>query len=133
MGEIWAGDTLLKTMQCQGCGVWHAIPKVTYDSYRRSGGFWHCPNGCERGWIKGAEQEEINRLRRANERLVQREAMLNDEIEHEKRRGAAARGQVTKLKNRAAAGVCPCCKRSFSNLRKHMQSKHPEYGKEAAE
>jgi hypothetical protein len=38
---------------------------------------------------------------------------------------------VTRLKNRAAAGLCTCCNRSFQNLRKHMEIKHPEQVKAA--
>ena len=39
----------------------------------------------------------------------------------------AAKGQISKLKKRASAGVCPCCNRSFQNLRRHMGNKHPEF------
>lgn len=35
------------------------------------------------------------------------------------------------LRNRAAAGVCPCCNRTFEQLGRHMTTKHPEYVKEA--
>jgi hypothetical protein len=31
---------------------------------------------------------------------------------------------------RIGNGVCPCCNRSFTNLRRHMTTKHPEYPKE---
>ena len=30
-------------------------------------------------------------------------------------------------KESAKAGVCPCCNRSFSNLRRHIQAKHKEF------
>lgn len=26
-----------------------------------------------------------------------------------------------------ACGVCPCCNRSFTNVRRHMTSQHPDY------
>lgn len=42
----------------------------------------------------------------------------------------AARGQVTRLKNRAAAGVCPCCNRTFHQLVRHMAAKHPDFAAE---
>ena len=29
-----------------------------------------------------------------------------------------------------ANGVCPCCNRSFENLRNHMHTQHPDYGQE---
>ena len=41
----------------------------------------------------------------------------------------AMRGVNTKLKKRVAAGVCPCCQRSFINLRRHMTTQHADYVK----
>lgn len=32
----------------------------------------------------------------------------------------------TRKLSRVQRGVCPCCKRSFSNLARHMEKKHPE-------
>lgn len=52
---------------------------------------------------------------------------MRDEKEAAERRVSAAKGQVTKLKNRTAAGVCPCCTRSFENLKRHMATKHPAF------
>lgn len=40
------------------------------------------------------------------------------------RRLAAQRGVTTRLKNRVANGVCPCCNRTFANLQRHMSTKH---------
>lgn len=40
---------------------------------------------------------------------------------------AAARGQVTRLKRRAANGVCPCCTRTFADLKRHMANQHPDF------
>lgn len=66
--------------------------------------------------------------------LKQQLARKDDEIaaqrrlrDHAERQASARKGQVTRLKNRAAAGVCPCCTRSFENLRRHMTTKHPTF------
>jgi hypothetical protein len=63
--------------------------------------------------------------------LKQDAARLEDEIraEREWRKQAqnqarAFKGRVTRLKNRAAAGVCPCCNRTFAQLARHMATKH---------
>jgi hypothetical protein len=43
---------------------------------------------------------------------------------------AATKGHVTRKKRqleRVASGVCPCCNRSFVNLRRHMKTQHPEF------
>jgi hypothetical protein len=31
------------------------------------------------------------------------------------------------LHRRVGNGVCPCCSRSFTNLKRHIRSKHPDY------
>ncbi|WP_159103999.1 hypothetical protein [Rhodopseudomonas sp. B29] len=58
---------------------------------------------------------------------------MRDQREAAERRAAAARGQVTKIKNRVGHGVCPCCNRTFANLARHMAGEHPGYTAEAAE
>ncbi len=41
----------------------------------------------------------------------------------------AARGVVTRIKNRVQHGVCPHCNRTFAALARHMASKHPTESK----
>lgn len=36
----------------------------------------------------------------------------------------------TRTKNRIAKGVCPCCSRTFLDLQRHMQTKHPDFTKQ---
>jgi len=83
---------------------------------------------------------EADKLRQERDRLVQRLAekddritALREDVAAAERRGAAARGQVTKLRNRVGHGVCPCCNRTFGNLARHMNTKHPTFTAEAAE
>lgn len=118
---------------CINCGIPYIIPETMWNEQKKDGGFHKCPNGHSQGWDKG--NTDMDRLRRERDRLKQQAAQKDDEIiyereqkEREKRKAAAARGQVTKMKNRAGNGVCPCCSRSFQNLHRHMKSKHPEYG-----
>tara|TARA_Y100000310_G_scaffold338946_1_gene430083 strand:- start:1163 stop:1354 length:192 start_codon:yes stop_codon:yes gene_type:complete len=51
-----------------------------------------------------------------------------DERDAAEKTASTYKGQVTKLKNRAKAGVCPCCNRTFQNLSRHMETKHPDFG-----
>jgi hypothetical protein len=89
--------------------------------------------------FKEGETEET-KLRRERDRLTQQLAEKNDEINRQRelreaaeRRTSAAKGQITKIKNRVGHGVCPCCNRTFENLQRHMTSKHPTFTAEAAE
>ena len=114
--------------QCGTCGVWFAMPRVIYETAYQEGGFWSCPNGHKRGWEKGQTPNRFDELRQERDRLKQRMAQKDDEIDGLQKSVSAHKGQITKLRKRAAAGVCPCCNRSFANLARHMKTKHPDFG-----
>ncbi len=91
---------------------------------------FYCPNGHPQHYVTG--QSETDKLRQERDRLTQKLAEKDDEIkrqremrEHEERRVSAAKGQITRLKRRAKAGLCPCCNRTFSNMAAHMKTCHP--------
>ena len=111
--------------QCGTCAVWHTIPEIVYNCYRAEGGFWHCPNGHQRGFRKGEDEIKQEEIRRERDRLKQDAARLETEAQEQRLRAEAAEKQVIQIKRRAAAGVCPCCNRTFLNVQRHMKSKHP--------
>lgn len=122
---------------CPNCGIEYAAPKTFMEECRKDPSiFFHCPNGHKRHF----SESEADRMRKERDRLAQRIAERDDRIKQlreqadaAERRAAAARGQVTKIKNRVGHGVCPCCNRSFENLHRHMTTKHPTFTAEAAE
>lgn len=123
----------LTEMECGQCGVMFAIPETMQAEKLRDGGSWWCPNGHGRHYA----EPEVDRLRSQLKAAKAREVHERDQRraaetarQAAERRAAAAWGQVTRLKNRAAAGVCPCCKRHFVNLERHMGSKHPDFTRE---
>ena len=131
-GHIIIDGRAFARLVCGECGIEHFVPRAFDDEQlsRGSKGGWWCPNGHHRVY-RESEAEKIGRER---DRLKQQLAQKDDEIRHQRdlreaaeRSAAARKGQVTRLKNRAAAGVCPCCNRSFENLRRHMTSKHPTF------
>lgn len=111
--------------QCASCAVWHTVPEVVWDCQRAEGGFHSCPNGHQRGWSKGTDEIERENIRRERDRLKQDAGRLNDELAAQRKRAEDAERVNRKLKTRAAAGVCPCCNRTFLNMQRHMRSKHP--------
>lgn len=122
----------LTELQCGTCGVWHAIPAKMYETCLEEGGFWQCPNGHSRGFKEGKHEKEA--VRRERDLLKQRVAQKDDEITRlreqrvaAERQVAASKGQVTKLRNRAGAGTCPCCNRTFRQMALHMKNKHPTF------
>lgn len=129
-GETFAGYSNLTTMVCPECGVLYAIPERMRSYAERRGGFghmWHCPNGHELGYgddVAGKLKCAEDRAARLQSELDQTEASLRAQ------RGATtrARNQRDKDRKRIAAGVCPCCNRTFANVARHMASQHPEFG-----
>ena len=112
-------------MQCGNCGTYHAIPKAMYDSAVEEGGFWNCPNGHSRGFKDGRRAREA--VQRERDLLKQQLAQRDDDIREITAKLHKQESKVTRMKKRAAAGVCPCCNRQFQNLHLHMQSKHKDY------
>lgn len=121
--------TTFISVTCWKCKEVSGLSEDTHAVLRRSGQSFYCPWGHTGAYPLGESEE--GKLRRERDRLRQNAAYQESRIadltaqrDTESRRAAAARGQVTKLKKRAANGVCPCCNRSFSDLRRHMASKH---------
>ena len=113
----------LVTTSCY-CGIEFAIPKSLKKwmlQDERNG--CHCPNGHSMHFGNG----ELQRLRSEVERTKQRNVHLQDQRDAAERSLTAQKGVNTKLKKRAANGVCPCCNRSFVQLARHMTTKHPDF------
>lgn len=116
-----------ETHHCPVCFIVYSAPKALFEARRKDGKSFFCPNGHSLSY----RENENDRVRQERDRLKQDQAWYEQRLASERedraaaeRRAAAARGQVTKLKNRASAGLCPCCNRSFVNLQRHMATKH---------
>lgn len=116
--------TMVSFGTCWKCGV-----PVYGPEYRRTKCLedhsenFYCING--HSAVFGGETEA---QKLAKQLASQKEAteFQRRRLESEEKLHRATKGQLTKLKNRVTNGVCPCCNRTFKNLQRHMQSKHPE-------
>jgi hypothetical protein len=81
---------------------------------------WYCPNGHPRVFTADSAEEKLKRAET-------RETALRDQLEAAAREAEQVRGVLLRDRQRFANGVCPCCNRSFENVRRHMQTKHPDY------
>ncbi len=119
--------------ECCACGIKFSVPTHWLDARRQDKTTFYCPNGHQLSY----NESELDKLRRENQRMKQDAAYKDDRIkdlkeyaEKEKRTAIAYRGQCTKLKKRAKAGVCPCCNRMFMDMQAHMATKHPKFDPE---
>ena len=124
----------LQVVSCW-CGMALAIPSNLYRHAKDYGSTVYCPLGHQFSWT----ETEADRLRKKLEateaqrdRARQRERAERDLKEDTQRRLIAQKGATTKARKRHAAALCPCCNRSFVQLRRHMAAKHPDYQPEAA-
>lgn len=120
----------LVIMHCGKCGIAFGMTESKYTRCKEKGEDWYCPNGHCRIFTTSALDEkdaEIKRLKENNAWLDRRLTSERETREVTERRLRAQKGVTTRLKKRAANGVCPCCNRYFENLHRHMTSQHPDF------
>lgn len=132
-----AEKTGLEIRVCPTCGITYALPERVVQDRRERGGNWYCPNGHSLSFT----ETEADRLRKEARRLETKLAAektnvewwrkrtdeARKETEHQEARANGYKGALTKVKKRVGNGVCPCCNRSFADLGRHMETKHPAF------
>jgi hypothetical protein len=116
---------------CGGCGGVYAISEKYRKQKEQEGGGWHCPYcQCSWGYWDGENEKLKKQVQEANDRLAGERArhdQTREALAHEKHGARSVRGHLSRVKKRVAAGVCPCCNRTFQNLARHMVGQHPSF------
>lgn len=126
---------------CCNCGMAFAMTHDFYNRRQEDGATFYCPNGHGQIYTRRKKlEEQLEKLKSELHEAKVDVAYWNREAEEQalaaidaKRKAAAAKGQLTKVKKRIGNGVCPCCNRQFMNLTRHMATQHPGYKDEAPE
>lgn len=126
--EITATKTF--TVITCDCGVSYALDDAFIRSRQESHKRFYCPNGCLRVYPAENEKERLQRQLADERRRAMYAESDRDCLKFSLRSQKAAK---TRLKNRIAKGICPCCKRTFKNVQRHMESQHPEFAQEASD
>jgi hypothetical protein len=111
-------------------GINHAVPQHLRDYQLRchrdgkAVPSVYCPLGHAHS---PAGKGEAEKLRERLEREQARAGRLAAERDQIQASLNAQKGATTRARKRAAAAVCPCCHRSFVQLRRHLATKHPDY------
>lgn len=141
-GQRFAADATLVVVSCASCGVVYAIP-ASFDRSAREwtgdrvdGRGWAicCPFGHTWHYVGGQTEAEKLRDRLASERdragrLASQRDQLEASLRGTRANAARTRKELKAVKSRVAAGVCPCCNRTFKQLAAHMKRQHPTYVK----
>lgn len=130
MTEYLTPTVTMVTLACGQCGCLFGLSSKHDGELRRSGHTFYCPNGHCRTYGETEAERLKAALARKEEALTRSAARVQElhaEKEQVERQLHAAQGVVTRTKRRISGGACPCCKRSFQNLARHMKAKHPAY------
>jgi hypothetical protein len=124
-------EQTITVIECCVCSIDFGLGKVFIAHRREDHGTFYCPNGHGQSYTGDNAEEQ---LRKEVERLARQRDLAREDRDRQRdrrltaeRQRAAAKGQVTKIKNRVARGVCPCCSRTFENVASHMAGQHPDY------
>lgn len=110
--------------QCPSCGISYQAPSVYMEECRKNPAqYFYCPAGHGRHF----SESEADKLRRERDQLKQRASMLEEQASEASKRADKAEAATKRLKKRTAAGTCPCCQRTFSNMSEHMKHQHPQF------
>lgn len=114
------------------CGHVIYLPAVRISQLKRLHGYFYCTvcGQCQ-VWYEKSDLEKLTaQLVTAKDQRDTARRMTNNErekVRYRTRQLAAQKGVTTRIKNRIANGVCPCCQRTFKNLARHMKGQHPNY------
>lgn len=121
---------LLVLHWCPNCGIPYGLDKDFDRRNNEENRGWYCPRGHSVVFTKSdlaKAQEEAERERGRRLRAEARAIASEDQARAAERSARATRGHLTRLRQRIANGVCPWCKRSFSDVRRHVAGQHPEH------
>jgi hypothetical protein len=134
MNETITLKTSLELQTCAACGITFGAPAFFLDTRRENHEAYYCPNGHSLWFPQQSDAEKARAEAEKYKKLWKDEQRYASDVLSERNAAQkqlrAAKGQMTKLKQRVANGVCPCCHRSFVNLHRHMAGQHPDYTKE---
>ena len=122
----------LHVLSCGGCGVMFAMPETMFQKRLEDHKGFFCPNGHSRYFSGPSEAEKLRKQLEEKQAQLERERQAlnyySDALSSEKRSHAATKGNLTKTKKRAAAGLCPAgCRRNFVQMGRHLRNQHPDF------
>lgn len=124
MGNPQFATVELTMINCANCGITFGVPRRFESDRRTDHKSFFCPSG-HSNYYPGKSDEErlrerVEQLERARDNALARANEAQLEIR-------ARKGVATKLRKKLAHGECPCCRKTFKTLAKHMAAKHPGY------
>lgn len=131
MGALLNFSTQIEFVNCYKCGVPTGLPQDHLARLRNNGKSFWCFNGHEQGW----SDTEEKRLKRKLAQVESERDQARRDAEFQATQRESERKQAEKdrkrIHRRITAGMCPCCRRTFVRLARHIAHKHPDFKKDA--
>lgn len=105
--------------ECSECGVRFGLQAFYKSKLQETHQTFYCPNGHSQYFPGETEAEKLRKELKRKEQELANKVIEKINVENELLK------TQRKLK-RVHNGTCPCCKRTFQNLKRHMETKHPE-------
>jgi len=112
----------LVTEECCACGIVFAIPQQVNERLRTKGGTFYCPNGHSQVYTEPDIEVLRKKLLAEQQHSQHLETQLNGALDNLN----TTKKELRRTKRRVNAGVCPYCRRHFTNVERHIHCKHPE-------
>lgn len=122
-----ASDTLVVEVCCN-CHMPFAVTDEFKDDRLKDKKTFYCPAGHPQSYVGKSDEQKIRDLENSLAK-----ARDNAEFwkQQERRAIINAKAAATRAANRAKAGACPCCDRTFVQMARHIATKHPEFATES--
>lgn len=113
-------------MHCATCGISNCITPNFRKRRMDDGQNFYCPSGHINVYSDTLEEKLAREQKarvEADGRRIAAETRERAVIVEKNR----IESSLKKLKVRVKNGVCPCCHRSFENIKSHIKTKHPNF------
>ena len=116
-------QTSLVTEECCNCHILFAMPQDFQEQMRgeHRGKNFYCPRGHEQHY---AGESDVKRYKRMLDEANRKNTDLAGRIHGLETAKGIAEKKAKRLLLRVHAGVCPHCQRTFSQLARHIETKH---------
>lgn len=128
MGAVLNMTVRLISDTCITCGIEFAMPEGRHNwLVDHKGVLFFCPNGHAQSFSGETEAQKLQRALDAKKRELDAANHQLENVRELNEKHLTNLVKANKKLERARNGICPCCKRSFSALRRHMATKHPDF------
>ena len=124
MGQVFTRQQVAHdyVLDCWVCGIRFSMPQHIKEKRAENGSPFWCPNGHKLAF--GPSEADELRKQLADEKWKRERAQ--NEADNERKRADRASKKLKRAEKRAAAGLCLFCNRHFTNLERHVHTKHPD-------